>query len=150
LVVVEPASEREFLAPLPARRLWGVGPKTEASLKRIGLERIGQIADMQWKELFVRMGDNGAHLWQLAQGIDDQPVTSVEGQKSIGLEHTFEKDTADFILLHATLLALTEKVSPWLRMEGFRARTVVVKFREFDFSIFTRRTILSESADTSE
>jgi len=150
LVVVESGQEREFLAPLPIRRLWGVGPKTEASLKRIGLERIGQIADMPLKKLSSLLGDTGAHLWQLAQGIDDRPVISEEGQKSIGHENTFEKDTADFALLHATLLALTEKVAHRLRMEEVRARTVVVKFRESDFSTFTRRTTLNEPADTSE
>jgi nucleotidyltransferase/DNA polymerase involved in DNA repair len=150
LVVVEPGREREFLAPLPIRRLWGVGPKTEAQLKRIGLERIGQIADMQLKELSSRLGNAGAHLWQLAQGLDERPVISVEGQKSIGHEHTFGKDTADFALLHTTLLSLTEKVAHRLRMEGVRARTVVVKFREADFSTFTRRTTLNEPADTSE
>jgi nucleotidyltransferase/DNA polymerase involved in DNA repair len=150
LVVVDPGCEKEFLSPLPIRRLWGVGPKTEAQLKRIGLERIGQIAELQLKDLTVQLGDIGTHLWQLAQGIDDRPVLSLVGQKSIGHEHTFEKDTADLALLHATLLALTEKVSYRLRLEGFRARTVVIKYRESDFSTFTRRTSLSESADTSE
>jgi DNA polymerase-4 len=64
LVVVEPGHEREFLAPLPVGRLWGVGPKTEASLKMAGLERIGEIADLQHSELTARLGKTGAHLWQ--------------------------------------------------------------------------------------
>ena len=95
LVVVDPGHEKEFLAPLPIGKLWGVGSKTEAYLKGIGLERIGQLANLQHSELASRLGKSGAHLWQLAQGIDDRPVLPEEGFKSIGHEITFEKDTSD-------------------------------------------------------
>src|SRR5512145_3539052 len=44
LVVVEPGTEEAFLAPLPVRRLWGVGPKTEESLARLGVQTIGDLA----------------------------------------------------------------------------------------------------------
>jgi DNA polymerase IV len=150
LVVVEPGREREFLAPLPVGRLWGVGPKTETLLKKIGLETIGQLADLQHSEMAARLGKNGAHLWQLAQGIDDRPVLPEEGFKSVGHEFTFEQDTADSELLHKTLLTLTEKVAHRLRMQSARARTIAIKFREADFSTFTRRVTLDNPVDTAE
>jgi len=150
LVVVKPGDEKAFLAPLPVGRLWGVGPKTEAGLKKVGLERIGQIAGLQHSELTVHLGKTGAHLWQLAQGIDDRPVTPEEGYKSIGHEITFERDTADRRLLHATLLNLSGKVAQRLRSNGVRARTIAIKFRESDFSTFTRRTTLNTPVNTAE
>jgi len=150
LVVVEPGHEREFLAPLPIGRLWGVGVKTEAYLKKIGLERIGQLADLSRSELMARFGKSGEHLWQLAQGVDDRPVSPEEGYKSIGHEITFEKDTADARLLHDTLLELTEKVCQRLRAHRARARTLTIKFREADFTTFTRRTTLDTPVDTAE
>lgn len=150
LVVVPPGSEKDFLASLPVGRLWGVGPKTEAFLKRIGLERIGQIAAMPAKDLVAQLGDHGMHLSQLARGMDDRPVVADEGFKSIGHEFTFERDTSDFKLLHSTLLDLSGKVSRRLRMQGACAHTVAIKFRESDFSTFTRRVTLSEPVDTSE
>jgi DNA polymerase-4 len=150
LVIVEPGREKEFLAPLPIARLWGVGPKTEAYLKSLGLERVGQIADLSHKELAASLGKSGSHLWQLAQGIDDRPVLSEEGCKSIGHEITFEHDTGDLALLEATLLSLSEKVAQRLRAQKVRARTIAIKFREADFSTFTRRITLDAPADTSE
>jgi DNA polymerase IV len=150
LVFVAPGHEKEFLAPLPIGKLWGVGSKTEAYLKRIGLERIGQLAGLPHSELVSRLGKSGAHLWQLAQGIDDRPVIPEEGFKSIGHEITFEKDTADVQLLDATLLELTEKVAHRLRMQGARARTIALKFREADFSTFTRRMTSPDPVDTTE
>jgi DNA polymerase-4 len=150
LVVVDPGHAREFLAALPIGRLWGVGPKTEAYLKRIGLECMGQLANLRQCDLATQLGKHGAHLWQLAQGIDDRPVLPEEGYKSIGHEITFEQDTADPALLHRTLLNLTEKVAQRLRTQGARARTIAIKFREADFSTFSRRVTLSCSADTAE
>jgi DNA polymerase IV len=149
LVVVEPGREKEFLSPLPISRLWGVGPKTEAYLKTLGLERIGQIADLRPNDL-AALGKGGSHLWQLAQGIDDRLVLSEEGCKSIGHEITFERDTSDLVLLEATLLGLTEKVAQRLRAQKVRAHTIAIKFREADFSTFTRRVTLDAPADTIE
>jgi nucleotidyltransferase/DNA polymerase involved in DNA repair len=150
LVVVESGAEKEFLAPLPIGRLWGVGVKSEAYFKKIGLERIGQLADLTRSELMIRFGKSGEHLWQLAQGIDGRLVSPEEGYKSIGHEITFEQDTADAKLLHRTLLELTEKVAHRLREHRARARTVTIKFREADFTTYTRRTTLDTPVDTAE
>ena len=150
LVVVEPGHEKEFLAPLPIGRLWGVGPKTEAALRRSGLERIGQIADLKHADLTLRLGKTGEHLWQLAQGIDDRPVFADEGYKSIGHEITFERDTADPEVLHRTLLDLSERVAKRLRANKAWARTIAIKYREADFSTFTRRTTLNGPINTAE
>jgi DNA polymerase-4 len=150
LVVVEPGREKEFLAPLAVSRLWGVGRKTGEHLKKIGLERIGQIARMPQSALISCLGRSGAHLWQLAGGIDDRPVLPGEGFKSISHEITFESDTADAALIHRTLLALTEKAAHRLRANGVRARTITVKLREADFSTYTRRISLNAPADTAE
>ena len=150
LVVVEPGREAEFLAPLPVSRLWGVGEKTSALLKDIGLRCIGQIAALERRYLIDRFGKSGEHLWELAHGIDVRPVAPEEGYKSIGHETTFEKDTEDEHLLHDTLLWLAEKVAQRLRANHTRARTIAIKFREADFSTCTRRKTLSVAVDTSE
>ena len=150
LVVVEPGAEKEFLSLLPIRRLWGVGPKTEQMLKKMGIQTIGQIAAVPLRDLERIMGDAGAQLWRLSQGIDDRPIDTLWERKSIGHEITFENDTADFIQIRAALLEMTEKTVRRMRLEKVRARTVAVKFREEDFSTFTRRKTLGEAVDTSE
>ena len=150
LVVVEPGREREFLAPLPIRRLWGVGPKTEEALGRLGIRLIGEIASLEHADLVRRLGQSGEHLWQLAHGMDDRIVSPEEGFKSIGHETTFERDTEDRQLLHDTLLELTDKVTRRLRANDARGRIITVKLREADFSTTTRRISLPKPADTTE
>jgi nucleotidyltransferase/DNA polymerase involved in DNA repair len=150
LVVVEPGKEEEFLAPLPIGRLWGVGVKTEALLAGLGLRCIGDVARLDRADLIRRLGKGGAHLWQLARGVDDRKVSPEEGFKSIGHETTFERDTDDRQLLHDTMLGLAEKVAQRLRANLARGRTVTVKFRDADFSTCTRRITLPRPADTIE
>ena len=81
----------------------------------MGLQRIGQIAAVPLRDLERLLGDTGARLWHLSQGIDDRPVETAGERKSIGHEVTFENDTADFILIHAALLELTEKTARRMR-----------------------------------
>ena len=150
LVVVEPGTEKRFLAPLPVGRLWGVGPKTESYLKSLGLDRIGQLADLPEENCVARMGSAGRHLIHLARGEDDRPVMPEEGIQSIGHEITFDRDTTDPQQLKQTLLGLAERVARRLRMNGALARTVAIKFREADFTSRSRRTTLDRPADTTE
>jgi nucleotidyltransferase/DNA polymerase involved in DNA repair len=149
LVVVEPGNEKDFLSQLPIRCLWGVGPKTEDLLKKIGIQKIGQIAAVPLRDMDRLLGETGARLWRLSQGIDDRPVETTWERKSIGHEITFETDTADFDQIRSALLELTEKTARRMRFEKVRARTVTVKFREEDFSTYTRRTTLGEAVDTA-
>ncbi len=150
MVVVEPGREEAFLAPLPIRRLWGVGAKTEAMLEGCGIRLIGDLARLDRAELVRRFGKGGDHLWHLSRGMDDRAVSPEEGFKSIGHETTFERDTDDRQVLHDTLLGLTEKVAQRLRANQSRGRTVTVKLREADFSTTTRRVTLPAPADTTE
>ncbi len=150
LVVVKPGREQEFLAPLPVRRLWGVGPKSEEMLTRLGIRFIGDITRLERADLIRRLGQSGEHLWRLAHGMDDRTVSPEEGFKSIGHETTFERDTGDRQLLHDTLLELTDKVARRLRASDARGRIVTVKLREADFSTATRRQSLPNPVDTTE
>jgi nucleotidyltransferase/DNA polymerase involved in DNA repair len=150
LVVVEPGQEREFLEPLAIGRLWGVGKKTEALLLKIGFSKIGQLARADRAQLVGKLGSVGAHLWELANGIDDRPVSPEEGYKSIGHETTFEHDLKDEKVLHDTLLELTEKLTQRLRAHHAHGRTITVKYREADFTTYTRRRSLKSAADTTE
>ena len=72
LVVVAPGGEAAFLAPLPVRRLWGVGPKMEESLLRLGIHTIGDLARTETAALERKLGSHAGFLQDLARGIDDR------------------------------------------------------------------------------
>jgi DNA polymerase-4 len=149
-VLVSPGKEREFLDPLPISRLWGVGPKTEARLKRLGLQTIGQLARMPVETLETMLGSAGRDLWELANGMDDRDVTSEQEAKSIGAETTFEQDTEDREEIRKTLLELSDRVGRRLRQEGYLAGGATLKFRDHLFRTTTRASVLARPTDVGD
>jgi DNA polymerase-4 len=149
LVVVPPGTEGAFLAPLPVRRLWGVGPKLEETLAKLGVAMIGDLAALDPGRLERRLGTHGHDLQRLARGEDEREVTAESAEaKSLGQEHTYDRDTSDAARLRATLLALADGVAGRLRVHGLRARTVTLKYRDEDFRTTTHARTLKEATDS--
>jgi DNA polymerase IV len=148
LVVVPPGTEAAFLAPLAIRRLWGVGPKTEESLARLGVRTIGDLAALAPEVLVRRIGSHGEDLLRLAQGLDDRPVETQSEAKSVGQEHTYDEDTADMARLRRTLLDLADGVGGRLRSGALRGRTVTLKYRDETFHTVTRAETLDAATDS--
>jgi nucleotidyltransferase/DNA polymerase involved in DNA repair len=149
-VVVASGHEQEFLDLLPISRLWGVGPKTEARLRQMGFQTIGQIARTPLDTLEETLGHAGRDLWNLANGCDDRPVEPEQEAKSIGAEHTFAEDTADREMLRKTILELADRVGQRLRQDAILAGGVTLKFRDHRFHTLTRAAILDHPSDVGD
>jgi DNA polymerase IV len=143
-LVLQEADVEAFLRDLPVSRLWGVGKRTARQLEALGLRTIGQVAQWPQARLSKRFGSLGAHVWRLAHGLDDRPVTPHRDPQSIGAETTFAEDTDDAEIVHRTLLELAGKVGQRLRAEGLMATKVTLKFRDAAFVTLTRTQSLAE------
>jgi DNA polymerase IV len=151
LVIVAPDETAGFLEHLPIGRLWGVGPKTEAELVKLGIRTIGALASFPAELLERRFGESGRDLHARANGIDQEPVSGGREEKSLGRETTFDRDTGDRELLARTLLALSDEVAARLRRQGLRGRTIALKIRYQGFETHTFRTTAPVAVDeTSE
>jgi DNA polymerase-4 len=147
LVVVPPGTERRFLAPLPVRRLWGVGPKTAERLAAESITTIGELAERSEEWARALFGGRGADLLRLARGIDDSPVVVEHETKSVSSETTFARDIGDPEALDASLRELARETAERLQRHGLKGRTVKVKLRLADFTTFTRQTTLAKPTD---
>jgi DNA polymerase-4 len=146
LLEVPRGQVREFLAPLPASRLWGVGPRTDEQLQALGLRKIGDVAGADPVFLEARLGSVGPWLHDLANGIDPRAVEPDLEAKSVGAEETFEEDLEGEELLpflHEQAL----RVAARLRRAKVKARTVHVKVKYADFTIATRQETLPAPTD---
>ncbi len=135
---IPPGAEAEILAPLPVRAIPGVGPVTGAALERLGVTRVGHLASIPVKVLEAALGSWGPELARKARGESDSPVEEGGERKSVGHETTFEEDTADPVVLEATICRLVEKAAHRLRKAGMKAGGVTVKVRYSDFRTVTR------------
>ena len=147
ILIVPPGQEAAFLAPLPTRAIWGVGPKMEARLLEFDIHTLGQLAALPEADLMQNFGKWGHELSLRARGIDDSPILTEHEVKSISQEVTFDRDVADPDRLLETLRNMSEQVAYRLRQEGFCAATIRVKLRWSDFSTHTRQVTLSQPTD---
>ena len=145
-VIVPRGGEAAFLAPLPLKRLWGVGPKTQQVLEDLGMRTIGDLATADAALLEARLGEHGSTIRQRAQGIDEDREVLGEPAvpKSIGHAHTFDRDTLDRAQLENTLLRLSEGVGRRLRKHTLRGRTITLQLRVAPFETRTRQRTLPE------
>ncbi|HUK66883.1 MAG TPA: DNA polymerase IV, partial [Anaeromyxobacteraceae bacterium] len=151
LVEVPAGTTRSFLAPLPVGRLWGVGKVTEAALGRIGIHRIGELADASPRVLQEVLGQGQAQaLAALARGDDPREVIPDEEAKSVGGEETFERDLMGEDALAPHLIAQAERVARRLRQAGKKGRVVTLKVKYADFELVTRRTTLKVPTDDGQ
>ncbi|HUN28264.1 MAG TPA: DNA polymerase IV [Alphaproteobacteria bacterium] len=144
LLAIAPGDEAAFLAPLPAARLWGVGPKTAARLQTFGITTIGQIAALEDAQARTLFGSWGPSLRDLARGIDTRKIEPERETKSISSETTFEYDVRDERKLIEVLRELALEVAEKLEREDCSASTVGIKIKRADFRVFGRQTHLSE------
>ena len=146
LLEVPPGAVKQFLAPLPASRLWGVGPRTDETLQSMGLRTIGDVAQSDRAWLEARLGSTGPWLHDLANGIDERAVQPDQEAKSVGAEETFEEDLEGEDLLpfiHEQAL----RVAARLRRSQRKARSVHLKVKYADFRIQTRQETLPLPTD---
>jgi DNA polymerase-4 len=143
VVVVTPAEQREFLARLPVRKLWGIGPVAGERLQRLGIDTIGDLARMSTIEVSSVLGATvGPGLHLLAQGIDDRPVAERASAKQISAESTFAEDITDLGHLRGAVERAAASAHRRLLSDGRGSRTVVVKLKKSDMSVLTRSTTL--------
>ncbi|HHT49433.1 MAG TPA: DNA polymerase IV [Firmicutes bacterium] len=149
-VVIREEEILSFLAPLPISRLWGVGPKTTAQLRKMGLVTIGDLQRLSLAYLQSNLGDLGVWLYRLARGIDERPVETEETVKSIGHETTFQIDTDNREVLTETLWRLCEQVARRLRRKELVGKVITIKIRDYNFKTITRQSTLYQPTDFEE
>ncbi|MGB8114782.1 MAG: DNA polymerase IV [Candidatus Sulfotelmatobacter sp.] len=137
LFVIQPEEVDAFLLSLPVGRLPGVGKVTEEKLTRLGIKKVGELRNLERARLEDQFGRYGVRLYELARGIDENPVVPDRPTKSISVEDTFPED----VLLRETepmIRRLAEKLWSASRKESRIPRTVVLKLKTKAFKILTR------------
>ncbi len=128
LKLVTPDEVTALLAPLPVRRLWGVGPTAEAALARLGIHTVAQLVAYDPAWLVRLFGERrAASLMALARGEDHRPVEADQAAKSYGEENTFDADVSAREVISQALTGHAEAIAARLRRGGVRGRTITLR-----------------------
>jgi DNA polymerase-4 len=144
LVWVAPGCEQRFLAPLPVRKIPGIGEVTERALRALGIETVEQIAAVPQEKLENIFGQWGTALYRKSRGGDSYEFVIDAEPKSISHNHTFGEDTDDSNAMSAMLSHLSQKACKRLREAGLATRTLTLTIRYAGFETHTRSKTLGE------
>ena len=148
LVVIPYGREKEILAPLPIKRIWGVGPRTEKILKNGGFHLMRHIQALpDESSLIPLVGNQARRIWELANGIDDRPVETDRKIQSIGAEETYEEDLTDGNAIELEFRYFANRLSKRLRKRNLLGHTVSIKVRYDDFTTVSRQKRLDTPSD---
>ena len=149
LTIISGKDVDRLIWPLPARKLPGIGPKTEAHLENIGIHTIGDIAAKSLEELTEHLGRSyGHYLYETSRGIDDSPLVTHWEPKSMSREVTFQTDTNDWQTVARNLAELVADIAESMKGDGYLCRTVTVKIRFNDFKTHTRAKTMDSFTDS--
>lgn len=151
LVQVQPGEVVSFLHPQPVEKIWGVGPSMTASLNKLGLYTIGDVAHTPKSTLQRAFGARaGGELWELAWGIDPRRVTATAGERSVGNQETFDRDTDDPTIIATELLRVSARVARRMRRACVVGRTVTLTLRFADFRTVQKSLTLPAPVDGTD
>lgn len=142
LFVITPKQGPAFVENLPVGKFHGVGPVTQAKMKRLGIQTGGDLKRQTLTFLEDCFGKAGIYYYSLARGVDERPVSADRVRKSIGAETTFDADLFTAEAARAALRPLVAKVWSSCEASTIRGRTATIKIKYADFMQITRsRTV---------
>ena len=144
LVWVAPGMEARFLAPLPIRKIPGIGEVTERALRALGIENVEELAAHRQEQLEKIFGQWGTALYRKARGGDSYEFLIDAEPKSISHNHTFAEDTSEVAAMESLLSHLSQKASKRLREAGLSSRTLTLTIRYAGFQTYTRSRSVEE------
>lgn len=138
LCTIHPNQALEFISRLPIENFWGVGPVTAKKMHSLGIHNGEHLRARSLETLIREFGKVGAIYYDFSRGIDLRPVETIQIRKSIGCEHTLERDinkrSSVIIELYHTAVELVGR----LDRKDFRGNTLTLKIKFHDFSQITR------------
>jgi DNA polymerase IV (archaeal DinB-like DNA polymerase) len=131
---------KDFLSRLDVETISGIGIKTQKILKeQMNIKTIGQLSNTDVQLLIERFGKKiGTWMWQVANGLDNEPVLPRENHISLSNECTLEFVTSDKEIIKQALYELIDELYERIKNNKYQFRTVGIKLMRTDFSIETR------------
>lgn len=145
LLIIKPNQIKKFLEPLDIENLPGIGPRTAGRLGDLKINKIKELKKLSKLKLKNMFGIVGETIYEKARGIDEESVSPEEIIKSIGKEHTFEKDTRDPEIIFNTFEKIIENVHQELLANEFSFKTLTVICRFSGFETHTKSKTLGDS-----
>lgn len=143
LCTIHPDQALDFIAGLPVESFWGVGPVTARRMHALGFHTGAQLRSCSLERLVHEFGKLGLVYYNFVRGIDLRPVEAERVRKSVGCEHTLEKDVYRTSSVIIELYHVAVELVNRLQRHAFKGNTLTLKIKFHDFIQLTRSITLS-------
>ncbi|WP_130806537.1 DNA polymerase IV [Senegalia massiliensis] len=148
ITIIRKEEAIKILSPMPIRKLWGVGKKTEKILNSLGIYTIYDIQNYDENVLVERLGKKGSELMMFSKGIDNRKIEGNSLPQSISEENTFSYDIDNIEYIHEKINEYSNDIYNRIIKRGYKYRTITIKLKYNDFSIETRSLTLENATDS--
>ena len=138
LCTIHPTQALDFIANLSIESFWGVGPVTARKMHALGIHTGAQLRECSLEMLNRQFGKMGILYYEFARGIDNRVVEPIRIRKSLGCEHTLEKDITLKSSVIIELYHVATELVNRLEHSGFKGNTLTLKIKFHDFNQITR------------
>lgn len=138
LCTIHPSQAEAFIDRLPIESFWGIGPVTAKKMHTLGIHNGAQLKACSLEMLTRQFGKAGIIYYECSRGIDERPVEAVRIRKSVGCEHTLEKDINLQSSVIIELYHVATELTGRLQRTEFKGNTLTLKIKFHDFNQITR------------
>lgn len=138
LCTIHPDQAQDFIEQLPIESFWGVGKVTAQRMHELFVHTGKDLRACSLEMLTHYFGKAGKLYYNFARGIDERPVETTHIRKSIGCEHTLDRDLSERTPLIIELYHVTTELVERLHRKQFRGNTLTLKIKFHDFTQITR------------
>jgi len=124
--VIPRGEEQAFLAPLPIDFL-PASEQTKRFLDILGINTIGQVAQMPKDALAKQFGAEGVFIHDLALGYDNRPLSPTPEELALRGRISFEDPLFDLIILRANMERVVSDLAVLMRRDGRKAQGIVLE-----------------------
>lgn len=142
--ILTPEALRELIIDRSVRIIYSVGPQTESQLNKFGIKTVRDIYNN--RDAVIRaLGNQGQHIIDLANGIDNRVLATPAKSQSLGKEITFQQDISNREYIKDVLRLIARELSFQIRLDGTYIKTITLKITFKDMKKITR----SKTGDTT-
>lgn len=138
ICVIKPHQGAAFVAQLPVRKFFGVGPKTTERMAKLDIHTGADLRAQSEDFLRRHFGKLAGYLYRASRGIDHREVRSNRIRKSVSSERTYGNDLVTDADLQDAFENIIDIVWKAIEKTESRGRTVTLKARYSDFRQVTR------------
>lgn len=135
---IHPSQIIDFMEKLPIEKFYGIGKVTANKMHEMHIFSGKDLKEKSLEELIRLFGKSGNYYYNVVRGHHKSEVKPHRIQKSVGVEETYFENLLDEQAVFKQLNIISKDLEERLGRKDIKGKTLTLKIKYKDFSVFTR------------